>query len=270
MDSGKPDLTRLSSAEIEAMLGRQGTPQAERAELVEELANRLADDVTPTTTGSAGGPPKPPPPSDPTTRPAPRPPPRPSPPPASATTVAPRRKGISGGVAGLLALVLVAAVAGVALAVANGLGDNDPEGSPETTASSFVPSNDSSASATSGETESSGSGGSAGLEGTTSVSWSLGGVTYNATLSIDHGSGVANVSFVDPDLGQAIRVRELLQLDGQAQNYQYSGYRAEDPATGESAASYYSPDTFVFRQRSSGWTVTQVCDVQAQTCAPAG
>lgn len=116
-----------------------------------------------------------------------------------------------------------------------------------------------------------GSGGTgSGPAGKARVDWVLEGVPYVATLETDGSSGVAEVTYVNPETGDEITVREDLELERSGGVWHYTGSNPRDADTDASLSeSEYYPDVFYLKKNSDGWHFTKVCDLDGRRCAPA-
>jgi hypothetical protein len=109
-----------------------------------------------------------------------------------------------------------------------------------------------------------------GPAGRARVDWVLEGVPYVATLETDGSSGVAEVTYVNPETGDEITVREDLELERTGGVWHYTGSNPRDADTGASLSeSEYYPDVFYLKKNSDGWHFSKVCDLEGRRCAPA-
>jgi outer membrane biosynthesis protein TonB len=184
--------------------------------------------------------------------------------PAANAATDPPRKGFSRSLASLLALLLVAGGAWVVITLVNNSNLNSGGGTGGGVGT--IDSDDTTDSATGG-----GSGGTgSGPAGKVRVDWVLEGVPYVATLETDGSSGVAEVTYVNPQTGDEITVREDLELERTGGAWHYTGSNPQDADTGASlSGSEYSPDVFYLQKNSGGWHFTKVCDLEGSRCAPA-
>jgi hypothetical protein len=183
--------------------------------------------------------------------------------PAADAATEPPRKGFSRSLVSLLALLLVAGGAWVVITLVNN--SNLNRGGTDGGVNVSDP-GDSTGSATGGGGGETGSG----PAGRARVDWVLGGVPYVATLETDGSSGVAEVTYVNPQTGDEITVREDLELERTSGVWHYTGSNPQDADTGASLSeSEYYPDVFYLRKNSDGWHFTKVCDLEGSRCAPA-
>jgi hypothetical protein len=107
----------------------------------------------------------------------------------------------------------------------------------------------------------------AGPAGTTQVGWTLGGVAYIAKLETTGPTGVADVTFADPQSGLRLTVREDLRLERADGEWRYTGDNPRDRVNGALVPSH-SPDIFWLRTEGTSWYFTRVCDTSG-ACAVA-
>jgi hypothetical protein len=115
-----------------------------------------------------------------------------------------------------------------------------------------------------------GGGAGSGPAGRVRVDWALEGVPYVATLETGGSSGVAEVTFVNPQTGDQVTVEEDLELEGAGGALHYTGSNPRDAGTGASLSeAEYSPDVFYLQRTSGGWRFTKICDLESSRCAQA-
>lgn len=102
-----------------------------------------------------------------------------------------------------------------------------------------------------------------GFLGDTYLSWQMGEVDISAAARFAGMNGVIRISWVDPATGMQDEVLQdlVLHQDNNGVVF-YQGVNPRYPST-EQPRQDYSPDQFRVIPNDQGWTIDQICDVQA-------